>query len=139
MLPMKIPPNTSSELPGKVEVLLAGSGNTYTALGGIFHHLGCRLRCVATCRELIACANENRTAVIICEQNLPDGDWISVLSVLQSSRECAHLIVTSLQSDSALWAEVLNRGGYDVLCQPFDRDEVLRVVTSAWRRQNNPH
>ena len=43
------------------------------------------------------------------------------------------LIVTSHAGDDALWAEVLNLGGYDVLAQPFDPSEVARVITSAGR------
>ena len=36
-------------------------------------------------------------------------------------------------ADEHLWAEVLNLGGYDVLAEPFERDEMVRVVTSARR------
>jgi DNA-binding response OmpR family regulator len=43
------------------------------------------------------------------------------------------LIVTSRTADEHLWAEVLNIGGYDVLPQPFNRDEVERVVAAARR------
>ena len=35
-------------------------------------------------------------------------------------------------ADEALWAEVLNLGGYDLLASPFDPIEVDRVVTLAW-------
>ena len=48
-----------------------------------------------------------------------------------------NVIVTAAISDEALWAEVLNLGGYDVLAQPFDSIEVSRVVSSAWRRWND--
>ena len=41
------------------------------------------------------------------------------------------LIVTSKVADEYLWSEVLNLGGYDVLAQPLDRDEVTRVARSA--------
>ncbi len=43
------------------------------------------------------------------------------------------MIVASRVTDEALWAEVLNLGGYDVLVQPFDRTEVLRVTDAALR------
>ena len=42
------------------------------------------------------------------------------------------LIVTDRLADERLWAEVLNLGGYDLLLKPFDPEEVLRVVNSAW-------
>ena len=40
---------------------------------------------------------------------------------------------TANVGDEALWAELLNLGGYDVLAQPFDQSEVARVITSAGR------
>jgi len=41
------------------------------------------------------------------------------------------LIVVDRLADDALWAEVLNLGGYDVLVKPFDEKEVLHVLTMA--------
>lgn len=43
------------------------------------------------------------------------------------------VIVAARVADEALWAEVLNLGGYDVLAMPFDEEEVERVLTAAWR------
>ena len=45
-----------------------------------------------------------------------------------------------LQSDHdfKIWAEVLNIGGYDVLPQPLERDEVQRVVAAARRQFSRP-
>ena len=40
--------------------------------------------------------------------------------------------------NSALWAEDLNLGAYDVLVQPFDPDEVYRVILLAWDNASAP-
>ena len=40
-------------------------------------------------------------------------------------------IVTSRLADDALWAEVLNVGGYDLLLKPFRAEEVIRMVHVA--------
>jgi DNA-binding response OmpR family regulator len=42
--------------------------------------------------------------------------------------------VTSRTADECLWAEVLNLGGYDVLAKPFNSNEFIQVVSTAWRR-----
>ena len=47
------------------------------------------------------------------------------------------VIVTARLADDYLWAEVLNEGGFDVLAQPFDREEVIRVISAATRRSHN--
>jgi DNA-binding response OmpR family regulator len=43
------------------------------------------------------------------------------------------LIVTSRVADESLWSEVLNFGGFDILVQPLDLDEVARITKSALR------
>jgi hypothetical protein len=45
------------------------------------------------------------------------------------------LVVASHCADEFLWAEVLNLGGYDVLAQPFEDGDVLRVLASALRER----
>jgi DNA-binding NtrC family response regulator len=95
------------------------------------------------CRDTVEHLSRSAISVVICDSDLPDGDWKDVLRHVLQARSAPVLIVTSRAADSSLWAEVLNLGGYDVLAQPFDREEVTRVIASAlrassaalWRRQ----
>ncbi|MCL5744434.1 MAG: hypothetical protein M1541_11000 [Acidobacteria bacterium] len=52
-------------------------------------------------------------------------------------------IVTSRLADDALWAEVLNVDGYDLLLKPFRGEEVVRMVNAAATQippaKANPH
>jgi DNA-binding response OmpR family regulator len=70
-------------------------------------------------------------AAVLSEEILPDGDWRNILAGLARLSSAPKLIVTSRLADDALWAEVLNLGGHDVLAKPFDTEEVLRVVGYA--------
>ena len=76
---------------------------------------------------------DSSISVVICEALLPDGDWKDVLACMGQTKTSSVLVVTSKIADESLWAEVLNLGGYDVLAQPLDREEVTRVVSSAVR------
>ncbi len=76
---------------------------------------------------------DSRISVVICEALLPDGTWKDLLTRMASTNASPLLVVTSDVADESLWAEVLNLGGYDVLAQPFDPEEVTRVVGSAVR------
>jgi len=69
--------------------------------------------------------------IVVCDQSLVDGDWKSVLSILRVAAAVPHLIVMSRLADEALWAEVLNCGGYDLLAKPLAKSEVLWVLQSA--------
>jgi len=70
-------------------------------------------------------------SVVVTESELPDGTWRDVLSCLDDVPNPPLLIVVSRLADERLWAEVLNRCGFDVLAKPFARDEVIRVIGHA--------
>jgi DNA-binding response OmpR family regulator len=103
-----------------------------THLGEIFHRSNWRMHSVRACAEAVHFLEKNRVPVIVCSHDLPDGIWTDLLACLENLSDPPVLIVTSPQADEALWAEVLNLGGYDVLPQPFERSEVVRVISLAW-------
>ena len=81
--------------------------------------------------------------VVVTESELPDGTWRDVLCSLDGVPNPPLLIVVSRLADERLWADVLNRCGFDVLAKPFARDEVNRVIghaldTSGWRPKCPP-
>ncbi len=124
-----------SDSPEFVRVLLISSlSRDEISLRHILNHSKWVLQSVPTCRDALAYARGNDT-VVICERDLPDGDWKYILSEFERLPSRPNLIVTSQFADDELWAEVLNLGGYDVLAQPFDSDEVYRVIFLAWQEQ----
>lgn len=68
-----------------------------------------------TCRQGLTGIRSHPVAVVVCERDLPDGTWKVVLDELAQTPGAPLLIVASHLADNALWAEVLNMGGYDVL------------------------
>jgi DNA-binding NtrC family response regulator len=112
-------------------VLLAGPVEDRNEL---FSQFPWHTRRVRGLREARALLNQDLVRVVVCEHVLPDGDWRDLLYAA-ASRQCPPpVIVTSRLADDHLWAEVLNLGGYDVLPQPLDRDEVFRTIGLAWER-----
>ncbi|MGE5488594.1 MAG: hypothetical protein ACM3ZB_12330 [bacterium] len=90
------------------------------------------LHAAGNCQNGLALAAQGPAAVVITEADLPDGTWRDLLESLDEFEVPPRLVVTSRTADESLWAEVLNMGGYDVLAQPLDHDEVLRVLDLAW-------
>lgn len=77
---------------------------------------------------------KNNTGVIVTDCVLPDGNnWKDLLSEIQAHPLPPSLILADRNADDRLWAEVLNLGAHDLLMKPFDANEVLRVIGSAWR------
>lgn len=81
----------------------------------------------------LECLEKNPVHVVVAESEIPNWNWQRILADLRRLSPAPQLVVTSRTADDYLWAEVLNVGGYDVLAQPLDRDEVERVIASARR------
>jgi DNA-binding response OmpR family regulator len=112
----------------KNEVLLVcATAEAGDALTGILRKGPWAIWPAQSAEEALEHLSRHTTPVVICESSLPDGDWKDLLD------KAPRLIVTARDADEALWAEVLNLGGYDVLAQPFDEAEVCRVIASAGR------
>src|SRR3954451_10678531 len=60
------------------------------------------------------------TDVVMCESDLPDGGWKTILANCDALPRAPRLLVVSKHANERLWAEVLNMGGYDVLLKPFE-------------------
>jgi len=134
-----MPPHKSQAPSNPAEVvkvlLISSLSEDQVSLRHVFDQSNWLLHKVSTCSEALTYLSDNDTAVVICERDLPDGDWKIVLNRFGSLPMPPSLIVTSRLANDELWAEVLNLGGYDVLAQPFDPQEVYREVFLAWHAQ----
>lgn len=80
--------------------------------------------------EAVVQLKQNSSPIVVC-----DGDthsWRELLEQLARLPDPPLLIVTSRLVDERLWAEALNFGAWDVLVKPWDREEVNRILESAW-------
>lgn len=88
-------------------------------------------------QEALSLVQRTEIAIVICERDLPDGDWVALFEKLVEMPRPPAFIVCSHLADEQLWAEALNRGAYDVLAVPFEANELQRVVFLArqtWQR-----
>jgi DNA-binding NtrC family response regulator len=103
------------------------------SLRNILAHSNWKLHEVCGCKEALDLLEEHHLPVVICDRELPDGDWKSLLEQVAELPSAPVLIVCSRHADDKLWAEVLNLGGYDLLPTPFEASEVFRVAFLAWQ------
>jgi DNA-binding response OmpR family regulator len=85
-----------------------------------------------TYKEAMAQLSRELFPVVICEAQLPDGNWKDMLNQLALISDSPRLIVASRYADERLWSEVLNLGGFDLLATPFQEVEVGYTIGSAW-------
>ena len=127
---MSVRPDVSALLIGDFEL-------DQQLIHGLFIRLGWTLFEARGREEAIRCLETNLVHIVVLQNRLPDWDWKSALQHLRSCTTPAQLIVASRHADETLWSEVLNQGGYDVLIQPFDCQEVERVLTAAHRHRGD--
>ena len=123
-----------------VSALLVGEYKSDRLLAQeIFRLAGWRLFEARNRRSAMECLERNPVQVVLAQSDLPNWSWQNVLRDLRCMRRPPQLVVTSPTADDRLWAEVLNIGGYDVLlAEPFEADELRRVVASASRHFDVP-
>ena len=98
-----------------------------------------RLNTSLTLASAMTALQGSRIPVVLCERDLLPGTWRAMLAQLMLMTCPPLLIVTSRLADEYLWAEALNLGAYDVLAKPFDKGEVVRVVSLAWLHWKDQH
>lgn len=130
--PLKNLPHFSSP-PSVVAVLaISPHDDDHACLREIFSHTRWQIFEARSRLEALSFLEKNRVGVLLCESDLPDGNWKDLLENVSGSSQPPLLIVTSRHVDDVLWAEALNLGAYDVVSKPFERVEVTRVISLAW-------
>ena len=71
--------------------------------------------------------------VVITDLTLPDGNWCDILKYLVDEGIRANVVVNAPFADERLWSEILWRGAYDLLVEPYENFELKRVVEGAAR------
>lgn len=87
------------------------------------------------CHEAFRILLARRIPVVLYDRDLPGLPWHQTLRFLSSLRP-ACVVLVSRVSDSYLWEEVIQRGGFDVLTKPYRREELVRTLDFAlkhWR------
>jgi len=116
----------------KAALLASAAGEDRESLASIFSQQGWTLYSTETLDAAVTFLRENPVPVLITERDLPAGNWKDLFTATRRLPNAPLLIVASRLADDDLWAEVLNLGGHDVLSKPFQTDEVLWVLDSAW-------
>jgi DNA-binding NtrC family response regulator len=69
--------------------------------------------------------------LLVVDAELHDGTWRNLLLFVQNSGMTSEMLICSRLPDQGLWADVIQCGAYDLITEPFERQEVLRIIQSA--------
>lgn len=71
--------------------------------------------------------------VIVCDLSLPDGNWSDIMRDVIETPNNACVVIRAPDADQRLWSEALWRGAYDILVEPYSREEARRTLEGAAR------
>jgi DNA-binding NtrC family response regulator len=86
---------------------------------------------VQSYRDAMYVLVKKHIAVLLCDENLPDGSWKDLLGQIAMMAEPPRLVVVAATTDRAVCAEAINLGCHDVLAKPVDETEIMEVVLRA--------
>ena len=72
--------------------------------------------------------------VVLCDKELEDCDWRKVLIKAKQAPDPPSFILIADKEDPALWLEVMENGGFDMLARPLSPDLLVRVTATGGRR-----
>ena len=113
-------------------LLVSHAEDDHTTLQAIFSRSPWRLCSAFACEEVLTAIRSQQIPVLICVENLPDGDWRRLVAETTQMAAAPRVLVSSRLPNDRLWAEVLQAGAYDLLPMPWERREVLKLNSWAW-------
>src|SRR5438445_6695270 len=124
-----------SNMPPKIKAMLVMARKRRLPLLHALESCGIEVLPVCDCNEARRMLGTHRLVqVVVTDAVLPDGDWRRVLEIVEQGRRKIEVVVCSRLGDPKLWLDVLAQGGYDVLVQPYQREEIKRIVEAAAAR-----
>lgn len=114
-------------------LVVSSSMRDRVILSDMFQTISCPRHWTASAAEAMKQLEAEPIGVVVCDEQLPDGDWRSILAATRSKTDPPPVIVISGAADGDLYTEVIHAGGSDVIAKPFYEKEVLESVARACR------
>lgn len=128
------PPASESRQSNILLVTVSPNQEDRRYLASILDAPGWTIRGAASLAEALRLLKQ-KPRLIVCERELPDGNWRDLLRQASQMDDPPAVIVSTPSADRRFWAEVINLGAFDVLMKPFENNEVRQVLGMATRHQ----
>lgn len=84
-----------------------------------------------TCKEAVELISTYRPEVVFSQSSLADGSWLSIHRAAEDSTIPLSVIVVADFPDTRKYVSVMERGAFDFVAPPFEREAIKFVTRSA--------
>jgi DNA-binding NtrC family response regulator len=121
-----------NNMPHNIKAMLVVAQERRSTLVEVLESCGFDVLPVRDCNEARRMLEaQPAVQVVVTDARLHDGDWRRVFELVERGRRKIEVVVCSRLGDPKLWLDVLDQGGYDLLVEPFQHEEVRRIVEAA--------
>ncbi|MBI3695092.1 MAG: response regulator [Acidobacteria bacterium] len=86
----------------------------------------------SSCEQTAQLLRENpNISLVLTDLCLPDGSWFDILNLVSELHPGAAVVACARTADERLWTHVIEAGGFDILVEPYEEDEVNRILGAA--------
>ena len=112
-------------------LLIHDRSEPFEALRGTLRELSVETYSVETCKEAKELIAQCEPHIVFTESSLADGSWVSVLRMAENAGVPLSVIVVGTLPDDRLNLSVVERGAFDFVAPPFEREPLDSVIRSA--------
>ena len=112
-------------------LLVHDQSESFESLKYTLRDLSVETYSVTTCKEAEALISQCRPHMIFTAKSVEDGSWASILNIADSADVPLSVIVVAAHPDTRFYVSVMERGAFDFVVPPFEREPLSFVTRSA--------
>jgi DNA-binding NtrC family response regulator len=115
-------------------VYLTAAESEFRAAATILRSTRISLHHAATLEQAEFQLMRTKATVLMTEPQFTEGAWEDALEMLSYAYPRVALVLSADHADDRLWISALERGAFDVISKPFEREELRRILENAAAR-----
>ncbi|MEQ1884752.1 MAG: hypothetical protein ABL967_06795 [Bryobacteraceae bacterium] len=137
LTPDSLPPDEGQEIHRiRIVALLTDDADRHL-LAGLAAKMRWSVEFAGTLGEARGLLQQRKTPIVLYDRDLPATNWREAMHLLSSTPTPVYTILLSRVADDYLWAEVMRRGGHDLISTPLRMEDTVRAIRLAWSFWSN--
>jgi DNA-binding NtrC family response regulator len=104
---------------------------TFEPLKQVLRELGVETYSVSSRAQAEDLIPKCKPQVVFSDMSVVDGSWVSILNAAEASDAPLSVIVVAPHPDTKLYLSVMQRGAFDFIAPPFEREPIKFIYRSA--------